>query len=235
MLVLGTAIAVLTLAAAYGFIDSSQSSSRDEASSALARVSEEFRAAMGASPSAIETTEPANPEMARAAREEFIERYRDVAVEFAGTPEGTLAWLEVGTLQRDLGDRSAAIATWREAAAGSGQPDLEALLLGRIAAAHEQQDEWLEAAEAWEAAAGIESFPLRLNALADAARCFAAAGEDRRALDAFTRLEAEAPDLRLPDHVKAELEELRAAQMRAEPRVVGTPDDEPPTGASRAD
>ena len=52
----------------------------------------------------------------------------------------------------------------------------------------------------------------RPDALADAARCFAEAGEIDSALEAFARVETEAPAYFLPEHIGAQLRELRAAR-----------------------
>ena len=63
-----------------------------------------------------------------------------------------------------------------------------------------------------EAASAISDFPVRYLALAEAARCYAEAGESAKALAAFERLQAEAPQLRVPAHIQARLTELRAVQ-----------------------
>ena len=55
-----------------------------------------------------------------------------------------------------------------------------------------------------------EEFPLRFWALADAARCFARAGEPVTALALLERVENEAPEMKLPAHLRALLRELRA-------------------------
>ena len=64
---------------------------------------------------------------------------------------------------------------------------------------------------AHEAASAIEAHPLRYWALADAARCYAQAGETGRAKALADRLELEAPTLNLPPHVRTKLRELRLA------------------------
>ena len=53
-------------------------------------------------------------------------------------------------------------------------------------------------------------FPLRDDALADAARCWAEAGKPDQALAIYQRLKTESPDLQLAPHVEARLEELEA-------------------------
>ncbi len=63
------------------------------------------------------------------------------------------------------------------------------------------------------AAAETPGYPLRCDALADAARCWAEAAKPDEALALFTRIQNEAPKYRLPPHVQARLAEL---QVRAE-------------------
>ena len=87
-----------------------------------------------------------------------------------------------------------------------------ALIELRIAAAYEAEGRWLEAGEAFERAANVESFPMRHTARAEAARCYAEAGDVERALSTFERLQANAPDAFLPEHLNARLRELQAAQ-----------------------
>jgi len=72
-------------------------------------------------------------------------------------------------------------------------------------------DRWLEAARAHEAAASVTSFPPRYLSMADAARGYARAGETATALSLYQRLQAEAPDVELPAHVRARLRELAYA------------------------
>ena len=210
-LVLGTGVGILVIAGGFGVVRSTQTSALEEASTALARVDAEFREAMGAPNDAIEIVEPANPQTALRARNEFIPRYREVAEQHAGTPVESLAWIEVGSLQSALGQGDEAIATWTAAAdlATSDSP-ARALLLSRIGAEHEAAGRWTEAAAAFEAAGDIEEYPLRYSALSDAARCRVAADDSERALELFDRIETDAPGYQIPDVTRAQLEELRA-------------------------
>ncbi len=208
---LGTALGVLVLAGGYGLFASVSDRAADRASAALSAVERDFREAMGAGPDEFEIPEPANPETARQTRTRFLEEFRRVAEEQAGTLAGALAWLEVGSLQETLGERETAIQTWEAAVGALGRNAVpRALILARIAAAHEEEGRWIEAAEAFERAAAVKDYPSRYSALTDAARCFSEAGADERALAAFDRVENEAADLRIPDHVRSRLSELRA-------------------------
>ncbi|MCG8591503.1 MAG: hypothetical protein MJE66_19585 [Proteobacteria bacterium] len=201
----------LALAAGTGLYLDQQQRRAEAAFDALAQAQTAFRDAMGAPEDSADIPEPANPETARAARTEAIERYRALAEEHAGTVAATVAWLEAGSLQEALGELDPALATWSGAVEGTeADQALRGILLERIAGVHEAREAWSEAAEAHEQAADVPSYPLRWAALGEAARCWVEAGEPARALAAFDRLEAEAADHRLPDHVDFQLRELRA-------------------------
>lgn len=212
-LILGSVLGVLVIAGGYGFYASSRDRGLDRASAELARVESDYRDAMGASPDNYEIPEPANAAAARATREQFLPQFEEVAASHAGTAVGALAALEAGNLRYALGDPDAALASWRGAADVTPAGEIaRAVLLRRIADAEEAAGRWPEAAEAHGEAASVEAYPLRYAALADAARCYAEAGDEERALAAFDRLETEAPEARVPPHIRARLSELRAAR-----------------------
>ncbi len=205
--------AIVVLAAGYAFALSRAESTRVEASAALGAVQADFRRAMGASPEDVIVPEPANPETARKVREEYLTRFAEVADEHEGTAGGALAALEAGSLEQALGRDDAAVTAWSEAANTLGSDDaLRALLELRVAAVHEEAGRWTEAGEAFERAADIQSFPMRQTARAEAARCFAEAGDVDRALAAYEQIQREDPDAFLPEHVEARLRELQIAQ-----------------------
>jgi len=181
------------------------------ASTALARVEADFRIAMGAAPGSAEIPEPANPEMGREARVETVELLLNVGEEHDGTVSALRALLEAGNLQEQTGDLEAAIATWRAAveAAPAGS-DIRGLLLTRLGSGLEAGGDWAGAGEVHAEAAEIEDYPARYYAMADAARCFAQAGDAQRAVAIFDRLQSEAPELQLSDHVRARLREAQA-------------------------
>ncbi len=212
-IVLGVAVAVLAVAGGIVLVRSSLEESRVEASAALGSVQRDFRRAMGSSPDDLEVSEPANPETALKVREEYLTRFREVAEAHPSVAVGGLAWLEVGLIQQALGRSQEAFATWQAAAANiSSDSAVRALLELRIAAGHEAEMRWLEAGQAFERASEVNVFPLRYRALADAARCFAEAGETERALETYGRVEAAAPNVLLPDYLSARLRELEAAK-----------------------
>lgn len=182
------------------------------ASNALDAARSSYLLALGAAPGAFEIPELANPAAAEAIHEEYLEKFQALANDHPGTVAGTLARFESATLMDELGRSEQTAALWQEALAEAvGNPRLEGMLQQRIAAAHEDADAWSQAATAHEAAAAIADYPLRYWAMVDAGRCWLAAGEPERALGFFDQVETEAPELRLPDHIKVVVRELREA------------------------
>lgn len=214
LILVGVLVAVL-LGCAFlvGVYFSNQKAEAEAGSDALDSVRNAYLAAMGAQPGAIDVPELANQAAAAAIRDEFWTKFGEVADEYPGTVAGVLARLEQGNLSEAGGELENSIEIWRQTLAGlSGNPKLEAIVYQRIGQAYEDAGQWREAAEAHEAASAIETNPLRYWALADAARCFAHAGETDRARDLAERLELEAPTLQLPGELSAMFRELRTSQ-----------------------
>jgi tetratricopeptide (TPR) repeat protein len=212
--VLGLLVAILVTTAVLSLWNWGRHRSETRASAAVAQVQAEYLSAMGAPPGSFEVVEPANPEVGRQVRREFVARFLEVADEHAGAASAVSARLEAAALQDQAGDGEAALESWRRAADEAGDESaLKGLALVRLARALESRSRWEEAGAAHEEAGGIEEMPMRILALADAARCFAEAGDAERALAIFERIETEAPDARLPAHTKARLLELRAARF----------------------
>lgn len=210
-IVTGALVALLGGAAAIGGYASYQAREAERAFEALETVRADYLSAMGARPGDFDVPELANPTAAEEIRLEYVEKFREVADAHPGTVAGALARLEEGNLSRAEGDLEASLAIWRETLASqSGNPILQAILYQRIAQAYESAERWSEAAEAHEAAAAIEAYPLRYWALADALRCRVEAGEADRARALATRLNVEAPDLELPEHVRSLVRELES-------------------------
>lgn len=214
-LLVGAALAILVLVGAIGLLRSNAESTALERAQTLARIEDDFRAAMGADPSAIDVPEPANPATARAAREEALSEFRALAEDAQGTVPGSIAGLRAGELQAELGDAEAALGTWRAALQGlDTDSPLRGFLLAKIAGQLEDAGRPGEAAAAWAEVAALPGYPLRAPALANAARTYAQAGETEAALQAFEQLQTGAPDYRIPPHVQARLAELRAREAR---------------------
>ena len=210
--VLSTVAVLLLLAGAYGFYQSSRATAEADAADALAKTREKYLVAMGASPGAFEVPELANPAAGAAIRSEYQLRFQEVAEDHAGTAAAALARLQEGNLAADAGDDEKALEIWRAAVLErpAGDALIGALQL-KIAQTLEARGDWVTAADAFAAAGDIAAFPFRYWALAEAARCFLMADKPEAALDLHMRLQAEAPDLVLPDHLRSRLRELAIA------------------------
>ena len=208
--VLAVLAAILLVAGTWGGVTQYRKSRAAGATEALEDTRTAYLAAMGVGPTALEVPEPANPETARRIRSEFARRFAVVAADYGGTQAAPLALLEAGRLQLELGDREAALAAWQQAAT-SADPTLRALVWVHVAQAEEEAGRWVEAAEGYARAGDVTAYPLRYAALADAARCFAEAGEPEKAVALHKRIRAESPQTRLPEHVAARLRELEAS------------------------
>jgi tetratricopeptide (TPR) repeat protein len=210
-LVGGVLVVVLGTAGAWGGYHSWSQGREEAASTALDSARTAYLFAFGAQPGAIQEPELANPAVAEAIREEYVAEFKAVAEEHSGTVAGTLALLEAAELLNRLGRAEQTEEIWRQALAeASGNPGLYGILQQRVAQAHEVRQAWAEAAAAHEAAGRTAGYRLRHWAMVDAARCYAAAGEPERALALYEEVEREAPDLNLPDHLRAQFRELRA-------------------------
>lgn len=185
----------------------------EEASMALASARNRFLEAMGAAPGSTEVPELANPAAAERIRAEYREQLDQVAEAHAGTVGGALAKLEAIELmaaerapEETLSELQALLAEL------PGRASLRPVALQRVAQTQEALGDFAAAAASYEAVSEIRSYPLRHLALAEAARCYAEAGDRDRALAAYDRLDAEAPELRLPEHQRTQARELRAVR-----------------------
>lgn len=211
MTVLGGLAAVLVAALGYGLYDSVATRRELEAATALAHLEARYRQAMGSEPDATLVEEPANAELAERVRREFGQSFRDLALEHEGTAAAVVAQLEAGNRSAELGDAEAAVAAFRAASEEAPEgSSLRGLMLVRLGRALEQQGRFGEAGEVFEEAGSIEAFPLRYQALGEAARNHANAGDEGAALALYHRIELEAPDVRLAEHVRSRLEELQS-------------------------
>lgn len=208
-------VALLVLAGGASLLLSSRERAEEEASIALDKARNEYLRAMGASPGALEVPELANPEAAKRIREEYRARYSEIADAHGGSVSGALARLEVASLQQAAGEIDAALETLKQLRAEApSRPGLQGTILQAEAQALERAERFAEAAERHEQAADIDGYPLRHYALADAARCRAQAGELAAARALYAKLDAEAPDLRLPEYQRMQRREL--AEIEAE-------------------
>jgi hypothetical protein len=222
-LVLALVTAILLGAAAIGGFGAWRSRNEAKASAELAGIEADYQRAMGAKPGQLDIPEPANAEAAAKTRREFATRLLEAADRLAGTRAEVSARLAAGTLQSELGEHDAALASWRAAAdAAPRRSALEALARVRLAAGLESAGDPAAAAEAYLAAGQIEEFPGRVLALGDAARGFAEAGQTERALEVFAGI-TEEERKQLPVYVTARLTELRLGAQPAEAAAAAKP------------
>jgi len=210
--ILGGIAAILVLAGGVGLYVQASDNARDEAADALALASSQYRRAMGADPLGGPIPEPANPELGESTRVEYVDRFAEVGRAHSGTASGAVAWLEAGHLQTELGQLEAAAESFgraRDEAQGSA---IAALASTRLAALAEARGDAATAAQLFEDAASVTSYPLRSVALGDATRCWVDAGENAKALATYQRIEAEFPDDTIAPQITALVRELRIAQ-----------------------
>jgi hypothetical protein len=207
--VLGVAGACLLVAGIYQYTQSAADKREHSASAALEAIRSDYLAAMGALPGALTVPELANPAAGERIRSDYRGRFAAIAEEHRGSSAAALASLAEGDIAADGGDVAAALGIWQAASgalpAGSA---IHGLLQQRIAHTLEETGDWGAAAEAYAAAAAVKAYTFRHWAMAEAARCFLAADQPERARELAQRIDAEAPDLQLPDSLRTQLREL---------------------------
>ncbi|MDJ0869452.1 MAG: tetratricopeptide repeat protein [Myxococcota bacterium] len=214
--VVGTILAIAAIAGGYAAWSRGQA---EGASMAFADARREYVEAMGGKASDFEVPEPANPETAQEVRNEFVNRFVKLGQDYAGTAPGALALLEAGEIYLQLEAPDRALEVWQQGVEQAGADSaVRAVLLSRVARLQEQDDEFEAAARSHEAAAAIAVYPLRYEALGDAARCWLEAGRPEAALAIQQRLATEAPDVKLPPYVQSRLDEL-GARSQAPPQA----------------
>ncbi len=211
LLLAGSAVAILVVAAVVGGTQSWRRAQADEASAAIAELRRDFVQAMGGSATDTEVPEPANPERAREVREEYATRFAELSRQYSGTGAAALAALEAGGLYLTLEFPEQALDLWREGArATDGDSALRAILESRVGHLLEDAGRFDEAARAHEVAGGISSYPMAAHSLGDAVRCWLAADEPDEALRVYQQIEDEYPAAQLPDYVVGPVQQLRA-------------------------
>jgi len=215
VLVLSVAGAILLVAASYGGWRAWQGSRADRASTALADVRTKYLVAMGGTANDAKVPEPANPETARSLRTEYVERFLEVARAHPGTAAAALARLEASNIYAELGNRDRALEVLQEGVPEqSGDSPIGGILESRIARLQEDAGHLEDAARAYEAAAAVPGYPLRSEALGDAARCWADAGKPDQAIDLYAKLQSDPAaaggSSHLAPHIEARLRELQA-------------------------
>ncbi|HEU4431469.1 MAG TPA: hypothetical protein VFT98_22100 [Myxococcota bacterium] len=202
--------ALIAIAAAAGVATAVRGRGEQAAQAAVAAIHDDYLAAMGATPGALDVPEPANPEIGESARSEFSAKLLAAAEAHDHSVAAVSARLEAAEMLEKNGDAEAAFAARKLAAERASRgAGASAIALSRYAVALEVKGDLEGAAKAFEKAAEIES-PAQALALADAARCQALLGNRDAALALYARAEKLGVD-DVPVHVKQRLTELRAS------------------------
>lgn len=213
---LGTVLAVALI---ISVADTFAADNREAASETVGRVQTAYLEAMGAPLLSPRFSEPANPESARATREDYAAQLIAAAAEHPGSSAAAAGRIEAAGLLADLGDHERARSQLREAAEEApADSALRGSALFLLAAFLEATD-MSEASRRYEAVGRIADFPGAPIALAHAARTAVEAGEDDRALALFDEFEATPEEERLPapPFVTSRLRELRASRTQVRP------------------
>ncbi len=215
-IVLVVLAAILAGAAVVGGLSSKRDRTAKAAEAEIAGVYDAYLAAMGATPGAREVPELANVALGRKTREEFATKLLAAAANHDDSAAAVAGRLQAADLLDQNADLEGAFAA-RELAAQHGPKGsgATAIALSRYAVALESKGNLEGAAEALEKAGEIDS-PGQALALADAARCYALAGDKERALALYARAEKIGVE-EVPIHVRQRLIELRGAAAPAAP------------------
>jgi len=207
-----------------------------EAQTELARIEARFAKAMGANAEELFLSEPANPDQARAAREAAIAELDAFAKDRASTAIAPLAAIRAAELEVDLGNLDDAAARLDAIAAGLGQDDPRRAIALRLRAyVYDAKGETLKAAETYEAAGKIESYPPRGLAWIAAGDCYARANQPERAIAAYRQALATAPEVSEQEGIVARMG-VQQAKLDAVPAAPpSTPPATPPAPASTSD
>ncbi|MFQ5513457.1 MAG: hypothetical protein ACE5FG_03395 [Myxococcota bacterium] len=185
----------------------------DAAQVALAQVENRFVRAMGGDVQATLISEPANPELARTAREEALAEYDEVAIEHGGTRAADLARLRAAEMEVGLGHWNEGQRRLAELAAELDAEDpLRAVALRLRGYVLEQQGRFADAGEAYAEAAAVRSYPARGSLWMTAGEAYARAGQGDLALDAFQEALAADPELAEQAGVVDRLSELSVSR-----------------------
>ncbi len=216
-IVLGVLGGILGIAAAVGITQAVGRSSEESASTAIGAIERSYREAMGAKPGQLDVPELANPETGRQVRADFSNQLQQAAAEHDGSRAAVRGRILAGTLQWQNGEQDAAIETWKQAAEDAPGGPLQGLALLRLGAGLEAKMDWAGAADVYGRASQVSDFPGRFLAMAQTARSWLAAGDEAKALEAFSRLEAAEPPIgSVPAHLQGQLEDLKARSTSAQ-------------------
>ena len=167
--------------------------SSESAQLALDRVEWRYFDGMGASRNDLVPVEPANADRALAAREEALASYESLAGELGGLP-GEIAVLRAAGLEIGLGRLEAADARLLAARDELSEDVVRASALRLHGYVLEELERLEEAAQAYEAAAAIEAYPVPEDLWLAAGDVRLRAGDPAGAANALRQVLAVAPE-----------------------------------------
>lgn len=208
---------LLLTAAGVGFGLEWRKRSAQAAEAAVSQAWGDYERAMGAQPG-DPIAEPANLEVGKKARTDAAAKLLAAAQEHNGSAAAVNGRLLAASLLEANGDAKAAFEARKLAASEApGRSGMKALAESRYAVALEASGDVKGAAEAFERAAAIDS-PGQVLALADAARCYAALGDTKRAGELYARAQKLDLDV-VPGYLREPLSVLApAAPLTAKPQ-----------------
>lgn len=197
---------VLALSVIAALAYDSRRKAEDEAATMLVRIENQFAAAMGAPPGSALAPEPANPDLARRAREAALEQLQGLIEEHAGHDAARVASVRAAEMEVDLGRLDAAS---ERLASLEADLDGDDPLLGVALRLHgytlDQLGRGIEAAETLQRGAEVPTYAARALLFIEAGEAFERAGEPRRAITVYQQALSLAPDLgeraRLPRRI----------------------------------
>jgi len=202
---LGAVIGILAIVGSVGVFLHQKKEKEEEASIQVAAIQRNYFRDSGSAPGTFRESVAADPKVHRNVQEEYLPKFQQVAEDYPRTTAGVQALLEAATISVELEGIPQGIELLREAKTASSNASLRALVSMRLAGLLEASGELKAAAAEFELASLEKAFPARFEALGEAARISAEAGDDQRAVAFFLRLESESPDFQLLPHVRHRL------------------------------
>ncbi len=195
------------------FVLESRKSAEEAGQTALMQTQLDLSQAMGASPGAVVIEEPANEEVALAAREAALASYAALMDEYEGSDAAIIAGIRSAQLEIELGRLEAADTRLTELTRTLGANDARRAVALRLKGyTQEQRGLDTEAGETYLEAATVESYPAMPLVLLSAAKSFERAGSYQRAITTYERVLAASPEVAEQESVVAR---MRLAEARA--------------------
>ncbi|HTO52515.1 MAG TPA: tetratricopeptide repeat protein [Myxococcota bacterium] len=172
------------------------------AETALAEIETHFVTAMGSNPGEFFVAEPANAQQATQAREAALAEFDAFIAGHAGSPLVAVAGIKAAEMEVDLGKLDAADARLAKLADSlKGDDPRRAIALRLRGYTLEQRGQELPAAEAYEAAAKVESYPPRALAWISAGDSYGRANQPERAIAAYREALSASPEAGEQEHL----------------------------------